>query len=115
MNDTLTEESLKEIIKSIVDSQTEFKDDIVTIHYCKGIGASVRTNSLSAITCDHPECYWCRGMEKALEKEFNVKTKELLLKSSPILEMKTDKKTISNGFRKVKKGSKFTKKKKRNR
>ena len=63
----LTEESLKEIIKSIVDSQNDFKDDVCTIHYCKGIGGSVMTNSFSAITCDHPECGWCRGMEKPLK------------------------------------------------
>ena len=107
MNDTITEESIKEMIKDYIKS-VESKDVYVVMYYCKGIGASVRTNSYSSITCDHPECSWCRGIEKAFKDEFGV-----TYQKQP--EMEIDKKPIPNGFRKFKKGSKFTKKKKRNR
>jgi hypothetical protein len=71
------------------------------------------TNSFTAITCDHPECDWCRGMEEALKREFDIHHSYTIAK---LPEMPTTiKETIPNGFRKVNKGSKFTKKKRRNR
>lgn len=110
MEEKLTNESLMKLIEDIVSSQSELKDEPRAIYYCKGLGHSVMTSSLSVMTCDHPECGWCRGMEKALKNELQSyqKTPEM-----PIINIETE--TIPNGFLKVNKGSKFTKKKRRNR
>lgn len=107
---TLTVEMLRNTIQDLLNSAKDYQE-VTAYYYCEGLGKLTTTRWDRPYTCEHPKCSFCRDMEKAIKDELGMAYQY----QPEIPEMKTNKKTISNGFHKVKKGSKFTKKKKRNR
>jgi len=108
----ITEEMIRNTIKEYLNSANDYQD-VTVYYYCEGLGKVRATRWDRPYSCEHPKCDFCRGMEKALKREFDIHHSYTIAK---LPEMPTTiKETIPNGFRKVNKGSKFTKKKRRNR
>lgn len=64
------EEKLYNWIYDIMkDMEQNSHDQPVIFRYCKGRGGVMYLNALAAISCDDPDCKWCRQVEQLIKED----------------------------------------------